>query len=180
MNEAELIAAARLGDEGAFTELYQEHIEYVRAVGYSILHTSDLDDLCQDTFLLAFTRIASFEGNSMFRTWIARIAVNQCLVSLREGRRASNSGAQLVQMDVDLAAEQAINRDRQLEGLPTRLDLDRALGTLRPIQRRVLEMSYVEDMSEIEISEVLGVSQASAKSKIHHAKRQLLKIYKSD
>ena len=63
MDETELIAAARLGDEDAFTELYQQHLGYVKAVGRAILRRNDLDDMCQDTFLLAFTRLHSFEGN---------------------------------------------------------------------------------------------------------------------
>ena len=87
MNETELIAAARLGDEEAFTELYQLHLGYVKAVGRAILRRNDLDDMCQDTFLLAFTRLHSFEGNSQFRTWITRIATNRCLAILRKGRR---------------------------------------------------------------------------------------------
>ena len=87
MDETELIAAARLGDENAFTELYQQHIGYVKAVGRAILRKNDLDDMCQDTFLLAFTRLHSFEGNSQFRTWITRIATNRCLAILRKGRR---------------------------------------------------------------------------------------------
>ena len=89
MDETGLIAAARLGDQDAFAELYQLHIRYVRAIGRSILHTDDLDDMCQDTFLLAFTRLDSFEGNSRFRTWITRIAINRCLVTLRKERGAS-------------------------------------------------------------------------------------------
>ena len=88
MDETELIAAARSGDEDAFAELYQQHLGYVKAVGRAILRKNDLDDMCQDTFLLAFTRLHSFEGNSQFRTWIARIAANQCLVILRKGRQA--------------------------------------------------------------------------------------------
>ena len=74
MDETELIAAARRGDEDAFAELYHQHVGYVKAVGRAILRKNDLDDMCQETFLLAFTRLHSFEGNSQFRTWITRIA----------------------------------------------------------------------------------------------------------
>ncbi len=105
MNETELIAAARLGDEDAFTEIYQEHLGYVKAVGRAILRKNDLDDMCQDTFLLAFTRLDSFEGNSQFRTWLTRIAVNQCLMSLRRERQASNGDSNLIQVDAEPLAD---------------------------------------------------------------------------
>ncbi len=101
MDETELIAAARSGNQDAFAELYRQHNRYVRAIGRSILRSRDLDDMCQETFLLAFMRLDSFEGNSQFRTWITRIAINQCLVILRKGRRASNVESHLVQMDAD-------------------------------------------------------------------------------
>lgn len=183
MHEAELIAAARFGDEDAFAELYRRHIGYVRAVGRTILRNRDVEDICQDTFLLAFTRLASFEGNSTFRTWITRIAMNQCLVTLRKGRQASNGESHLVQLDAEMADE-VLDRcifasiDKDLEGVPARLDLDRMLGVLKPAQRRVLEMAYLEDMPDLEIAEVLGISLATVKSQIHHGKHKMRKFYK--
>ena len=106
MDEAMLIAAARLGDEDAFTELYHQHLSYVKAVGRAVLRKSDLEDMCQDTFLLAFTRLRSFEGKSNFRTWITRIAMNQCLVTLRKARQASNGESHLMQIDAQLTVVQ--------------------------------------------------------------------------
>jgi RNA polymerase sigma-70 factor, ECF subfamily len=178
MDETELIAAARLGDEDAFAELYQQHIRYVRAIGRSILREKDLDDMCQDTFLLAFTRLDSFEGNSQFRTWITRIAINQCLTSLRKERQATNGESKLVQMDAEMADE-ALERyvfasiDTQLEGVPARLDLNRLLCVLTPMQRRLLEMAYLEDMSELQIAEVLGIPLSAVTRRIYRAKRKV-------
>ena len=85
MDETELIAAARRGDEDAFAELYHQHVGYVKAVGRAILRKNDLDDMCQETFLLAFTRLHSFEGNSQFRTWITRIATYRMLSDSAQG-----------------------------------------------------------------------------------------------
>jgi RNA polymerase sigma-70 factor, ECF subfamily len=176
MDETELIAAARMGNEDAFAQLYRQHGRYVRAIGRSILRADDLDDMCQDTFLLAFTRLNRFEGNSQFRTWITRIAINQCLLRLRRARQASNGESQLVQMDPEMA-EEALDRvifastDTQLESVPARLDLNRLLQVLKPGQRRILEMAYVEGMPDREIAEVLGIPVRSVINKIYRAKR---------
>ena len=174
MDETELIAAARLGDEDAFTELYQQHIGYVKAVGRAILRKNDLDDMCQDTFLLAFTRLDRFQGNSQFRTWITRIAINQCLLRLRKGRQASNGDSHLVQLDPEMAEVDRFlfaSKDAQLESLPARLDTKRLLQELKPGQRRILEMAYVEDMPYQEIAEVLGISVKSVISRVFRAKQ---------
>jgi RNA polymerase sigma-70 factor, ECF subfamily len=181
MDETELIAAARLGDEKAFTELYQLHLGYVTAVGRAILRKNDLEDMCQETFLLAFTRLHSFEGNSQFRTWITRIAVNQCLMTLRKERQASNGESHLVQMDPELTSEDVRDRcifagkDKYLEGVPARLDLSRLLRVLKPMPRQVLEMAYLEDMPAQEIAELLGITLSCVKRTIHAAKRQMRK-----
>lgn len=176
MDETELIAAARLGNEDAFAELYRQHIGYVRAIGRSILRNRDLEDMCQETFLLAFMRLDSFEGNSRFRTWITRIAINRCLMILRKGRQASNGESHLVQMDADRCV--FASRDIQLEGVGARLDLERLLGMLKPRQRRILEMAYRDDMPEQQIAEVLGIPLAAVTNRIYRAKRKVRNSYK--
>ena len=86
MTECELIAAARVGDEEAFARLHQLHAGYVRGVARSIMNGNDVEDICQDVFLLAFTRLHLFEGTAQFRTWLTRITVNDCMVRLRRGK----------------------------------------------------------------------------------------------
>ncbi|HET6219817.1 MAG TPA: RNA polymerase sigma factor [Acidobacteriaceae bacterium] len=178
MDETELIAAARGGNEDAFAELYRQHVRYVRAIGRSILRKNDLDDMCQETFLRAFTRLDTFDVTLKFRPWITRIAINQCLRTLRQGRQASNGDSHLVQMDVEMADE-AFDRfvfasaDTQLEGVSARLDLDRLLQLLKPLERQALEMAYLEGVPYMEIAAVLGVPLTTVRSKIHSAKIKL-------
>jgi len=170
MTESELIAAARMGDQDAFAELHRLYVGYVRRVARSIVHSDDVEDLCQDTFLLAFTRLHSFEGNSQFRTWLTRICVNQCLVSLRKSR--------MDQMDAgetDLLA----CKDAQLEGVAARMDVHKLLRRVRPSLRQVLEMAYLDDMPDQEIADALNTTLFSVKSKINHAKRYIRVVSKS-
>jgi RNA polymerase sigma-70 factor (ECF subfamily) len=179
MNETELIAAARLGDEDAFAELYRQQAGYVRAIGRSILRKNDVDDMCQDTFLLAFTRLDRFDGNAQFRTWITRIAINQCLIALRKGRQPSNGETNLLQIDEEMADDGVMDRcifasiDTQLESVPARLDLTKLLRVLKPAQRQLLEMAYFEGIPDLEIAEILGITLANVKSNLHRAKRRV-------
>lgn len=168
MDNMGLVAAARRGDEDAFTKLYHRHIRYVRAIGRSILRTEDLDDMCQDTFLLAFTRLHSFEGNAQFSTWITRIAINRCLAILRKGRPASKDECQ---HDGEGAAW--ATTDVHLEGVAERVDLNRLLEGLSPVQRRALELAYLEEMPNMEIAETLRLSLAKVKNTLVVAKQKL-------
>jgi RNA polymerase sigma-70 factor, ECF subfamily len=185
MDEAMAIAEARRGSEDAFTTLYKKHLPYVKAVGRSILRSNDLDDLCQETFLLAFTRIGSFQGNSNFRTWITRIAMNQCLMILRRNRQVTNGASQLVQLESDAASDDLLDQcifvteDKNLRSVAARFDLPKLLGCLKPTQRRILEMAYLEDLPDQEIADRLGFTLASVKSKIHHAKKRVREEYQN-
>jgi RNA polymerase sigma-70 factor, ECF subfamily len=176
MDETELIAAARLGDQDAFAELYRQHAGYVRAIGRSILRSRDLDDMCQDTFMLAFRRIGKFEENSLFRTWITRIAINRCLMILRKRRRAGNVESHMVELDADQCMVAA--KDRQLENVGARMDLERLLGTLKPLQRQILEMAYLEDVPDLQIAERLGTTVVAVKCTLYRVKRLLRDIDK--
>jgi RNA polymerase sigma-70 factor (ECF subfamily) len=184
VTEAELIAAARTRSEDAFSQLYTKHLPYVRAVGRAILHTSDLDDICQETFLLAFTRIDSFQQNSNFRTWITRIAMNQCLMVLRRSRQITNGESQLLRIDEEMAGDDMLDQcifvleDKDLTALPARIDLPKLLRVLKPLQRKILEMAYLDDVADQEIANRLGMTLASVKSTIHHAKKRVREVHK--
>ncbi len=184
MGEVELIAAARAGDEDAFRVLYEQHAAYVRAIGRSILRTKDLDDMCQETFMRAFTRLDSFAGDSQFRTWLTRIAINLCLLTLRKAQQPTNGDAQLMQIDADMAEDDMLDRcvfasrDRMLESVPTRLYLERLLTRLRPEQRRVVEMAYLEDVPDLAIAERLGTTVSTIKCRLQRARKQLRNMHR--
>lgn len=188
MTEWETIEAARRGDQDAFRTLYVRHLPHVRAAARTILRTDDLDDLCQETFLLAFTRLNRFQGASNFRTWITRIAINRCLTVLRRSRQSSNGDARLLSIEqtAGLASRQADGEDgpqerlfsaedRVLQSAPDRIDLERLLRRLKPRQRKILEMAYLDETPDREIAESLGITLPALKSRIYQARSILRK-----
>jgi RNA polymerase sigma-70 factor (ECF subfamily) len=169
VDESRLIAAARLGDQGAFAELYRLHHTYVRGICRNILRDDSVDDLCQDTFLVAFTRLDSFAGKAKFRSWITRIAINQCLMTLRKKRH-------YVPVPLD---EESLDRyifiakDAVLEGAPARMDLERMMSVLTESTRQMLIMAYLEGVPDLEIAETLGLSLDAVRTKLSRAKRKM-------
>lgn len=173
MDESGLIAAARQGDQAAFAELYQLHHVYVRAICRNILRDDSVDDLCQDTFLVAFTRLESFAGKSRFRTWMTRIAINQCLMALRKRRH-------YVPVPLD---EEAIDqyvfvvKDAVLEGAPARMDLEKMMSVLTDSTREMLIMAYLDGIPETEIAEALGLSVNAVRCKLSRTKRKMRDMF---
>ncbi|MGB8534818.1 MAG: sigma-70 region 4 domain-containing protein [Acidobacteriaceae bacterium] len=65
------------------------------------------------------------------------------------------------------------SRDTQLESVGARMDLERLLGTLKPLQRQILEMAYLEDMPDLQIAATLGTTVGAVKCALYRVKRLL-------
>src|SRR5665213_208173 len=84
-SEADAVARAQGGDQDAFSELYLQHRRRVFSVCMRIVRDFSLaEDLTQDTFLQVHRKLASFRGDSVFSTWLHRLAVNTVLMHLRK------------------------------------------------------------------------------------------------
>jgi RNA polymerase sigma-70 factor (ECF subfamily) len=169
VEKSRLIAAARQGDQGAFAELYRLHHTYVRGICRNILRDDSVDDLCQDTFLVAFTRLDTFAENAQFRSWITRIAVNQCLMTLRKRRHYVSVSLEEDTLDRYIFTA----KDAVLEGAPARMDLEKMMSVLTDSTRQMLIMACLDGDSEQEIAEKLGLSADMVRKRIYWAKRKM-------
>jgi RNA polymerase sigma-70 factor (TIGR02960 family) len=84
----ELIARAQAGDDDAFRALTEPHRRELQVHCYRMLGSlQDAEDALQGTLLAAWQGLDAFEGRSSIRTWLYRVATNQCLDALRAARR---------------------------------------------------------------------------------------------
>jgi RNA polymerase sigma-70 factor (TIGR02960 family) len=88
MAMAELISRAQSGDESAFSELIEPHRRELHVHCYRMLGSfQDAEDVLQDTLFAAWRGLGSFDGRASLRTWLYRIATNQCLNARRAASR---------------------------------------------------------------------------------------------
>jgi RNA polymerase sigma-70 factor (ECF subfamily) len=171
-----LAAQAALGDGVAFETLvlrYQSRIcRLVRIlVGGD---RPDAEDLTQETFIRAYRAIEQFRGDSTFRTWLHRIALN-VVWSHRARRR---QGARLVALEPnpeagELLPEAATSGDDPEAALIRRQAIDRALSTLSNEARAVVTLRDIQGFGYHEIAMITGVPIGTVESRLFRARRRL-------
>ena len=159
-----LVRQAQGGDPVAFEALYRRTVDRTYALCLRMAGDADeATELVQDVFVRAWERLGSFRGDSLFTTWLHRLAVN---VVLQHRRSRGRRGARETTTD-DLerfgrAARQAMPG--------TRVDLERAIAGLPEKARTVLVLRDVEGYTYDEIAVMTGVSLGTVKAQIHRAR----------
>lgn len=169
-DERALVARAQGGDRLAFEELVRRHADRLYAVVLRFLADGrEAEDVTQEAFLRAWRGIGRFKGHSRFYTWLYRIGLNEAK------RRASRRPApgKLTSLDENPRTEAPDWREapdaRAAEG-ELRGVLEGAVRALDPDYRVPLILRDVEGLSTREAAEVMDLSEAAFKSRLHRAR----------
>jgi RNA polymerase sigma-70 factor, ECF subfamily len=179
-SDGELLRLARDGDPAAFRILIRRHDRYLYRIARSVLQDDhEAEDVVQETYVRAFTRLVDFRGDASLSTWLTRIALNEALQRRRRRRRT-------VHLDViDAAPHCAVQIDRSPMVAPDqdperttaqhqlRRFLERAIDDLPEAFRTVFVMRDIEEASTEETASVLGIRQQTVKTRLHRARRML-------
>ena len=171
-----LVEAAAAGDREAFDQLVRRHQSAIVGLARSLTGGSvDAEDVAQEVFVRAWRSIARFRGDSAFRTWLYRIALN--VVSSHHGRLA-----RLRRFFQSRAAESESDTD-PLESAPDRADLedrilardaiDKALSTLPEELRVAVTLRDIQGLDYREIAQLLDVPMGTVESRIFRGRQRL-------
>jgi RNA polymerase sigma factor (sigma-70 family) len=179
--EADLIEAARAGDDRAFEELYARYSERIRLFILGRVHDHGrAEDIAQEAFMSALRRMRATSQPIAFKPWIYEIAKNACIDEHRRARRTDE-----VSLDAD---DELISGRRALRSLgPTppaavesrqRLaDLRGAFEGLSESHHRLLVMREFEGLPYNEIARRTGMSRQMVESSLFRARRKLAEEY---
>jgi len=169
---ASLVERAQQGERRAFESLYREHVGRVYALCLRMSGDAErAEELTQDVFVRAWTRLSSFRGDAAFGTWLHRIAVNAVLQKRRGDRRRE----QRVETRDALELEAPAARERTAE----RMDLERAVATLPEGARAVFLLHDVQGYKHHEIADMMGLAVGTTKAQLHRARRLLREALES-
>lgn len=190
LEDADLVQATLDGDSAAFEALVNR---YQRRLFGLVRHYTrsavEVEDIVQDTFLKAFSRLDTFQRSSSFYTWIYRIAVNTILDFMKRQGRSPVQAVEDPEMVVRSGNGAEDATTKRLSVRPdARLERDEVVGITRSVMdelpeifRTVLVMRELEQMTYQDIAETLEISIGTVESRLFRArakfKDKLIKLH---
>jgi RNA polymerase sigma-70 factor (ECF subfamily) len=170
--DEQLVRKSQEDDERAFGELVSRYESKVYSLALKMLRNpEDAEDVLQDTFLRAYRGIKSFKGNSTFSTWIYRITANSALMRLRKRQLPTVSIDDADEREAPInIADWAPGPVEQMLNQETQAAMTEAIDALPPEFRQVFVLRDIEELSNAEVAEILDLSVAAVKSRLHRAR----------
>lgn len=180
--DAELVVAAKNGDEHAFEMLVKRHEQKLLAVAWRYAHVrEDAEDIVQLSLQKAFIHLHRFEERSSFSTWLMSIAMNESLMFLRRGRARRE-----VPVDEPIDGERPFSHfdlpDLRSDPEASYLQqeqawiLSAAVQKLSPKLKKAIELREFGELSSEETAERMGLTVSAVKTRVFHARKKLREI----
>ena len=164
------------GNKRAFDELVRRYQLPVRSFFlHQTMGDSPLsDDLAQDTFIKAYTAIASFRGLASFRTWLMRIAYNVFYDYTRNRHALAQRELTISEhMSAAIPADEGMAAATSAPHATLKLDIYQALAILKEQERTCITLQLIEGYDIASIAKITGMKQGTVKSHLSRGKEKL-------
>lgn len=175
--DAELVLRARAGNLDAYDQIV---LRYQNSIARSLYrfcpHQSDLEDLVQEAFIKAYRALEQWKPTGSFEHWLRRIAYNTGYDYYRKNRRNPLQHAEQGGGAQDFLLESIQGEDAVTDQVQASEEVHWVLQQLKPEDRWLLTLQYLESLSLQEIADQAGWSLAKTKVKSFRAKKKLRKL----
>lgn len=180
-----LVRAVQAGDPEAFERFVERFGPLIMAFGLRMCgNRADAEDVFQETLIKVYTRLADLDDPGALRTWFWRVVSNECLMSRRGPRDPGRTVAfdELFPLSAergeapDLPDAGAVDPERAVLAAEVRERIESAIRNLPPDYRIILLLRDFEQLSTEEVAEVLEISVANAKVRLHRARLALRRL----
>lgn len=178
--DEELVAGYLKGNKAAFEEIVRRYEDRLYRLSFRMLgNHHDALDAVQEILLKLMAALPKFQGRSRFGTWLYRLAANTCLdIRRKRGRTAAESleaaleHSPAVAMNV-LDDSPSDNPDTYVEHQYREEMVRAALDQLPESQRRLLVLRDLEDLSNSQVAQIMGIEVGALKARLHRARQAL-------
>ena len=173
MTEKEIIQSIQKGNTQHFSILVDRHKNMIYSLVYRMVKPEeDAEEVAQDTFLKAFKSIKQFKGNSKFSTWLYKIAYFTAINHLRKNKMLT------AQIDMSSFENEDQSAIEDLNATDQKYYINLALEHLKPIERNLITLFYLEEFSNKDIEKITGLTQSNIKVSLMRSRKKLYGIMK--
>jgi len=174
LSDEDIVERVQKGEGALFEVLMRRHNQRVYRTARAIVHDeAEVEDVMQEAYVLAYRHLDQFAGRSRFSSWLTTITAREAIARSRKMRRqpllddpwVDDDGQGDLVMSTPVRDPENIAIDRELATA-----LEEAVDALPPIYRAVFVLRAVEELSAAESAEILGINEATVKTRLHRAR----------
>ena len=172
-----LVQAALRHDDEAARQLVQRLYPLVAKMvrSHRPRRTSE-EDLCQMIFIKVFQKLSQFSGKVPLEHWVSRIAVNTCLTQIESEKvRPELRHADLSEEEEAVVKNLAVSSDELAPDhqLASRQLVEHLFEFLKPVERLIIDLLYLQGRSVEEIHQITGMGVAAIKVRAFRARQKM-------
>lgn len=166
----QLLERCKNSDQNAQMQIYKAYYKAMYNAALRILRDEfEAEDIMQEAFLTAFTKLHMFKGEVTFGAWLKRIVINKSLTQLKK-----NSRYEEVKMDV-VPDQEVLEEKIEYDQLKTS-DVMKVINSLKQNYQIALTLNLIEGYDYEEIAQIMGYTNENVRTTISRAKKKLKNI----
>jgi len=170
----QLLERCKNSDQNAQMQVYKGYYKAMYNVAFRILRDEfEAEDIMQEAFLTAFTKLDTFKAEVTFGAWLKRIVINKSLTQLKK-----NSRYEEVKMDV-IPNYEIVEEKVDYSSLKASSVVDK-INSLKQNYQLILTLNLIEGYDYEEISEIMGYTNENVRTTISRAKKKLKQVLLED
>ena len=169
-----LLQACKKGNQPAQFEIYKLYYKAMYNTAFRIVHDSfEAEDMMQESFLSAFTKLDSFKEEVTFGAWLKRIVINKCLTQIKKNNRFDEVKLEVVGKNIVMDEEESSNYESTDYSSLKAQEVITTINKLKENYSIALTLSLIEGYDNEEISNIMEITNENCRTTISRAKNKL-------
>ncbi len=166
----QLIINCRNGDKNAQFTIYKQYYKAMFNTAFRIVNDRfEAEDIMQESFLSAFTKLDSFSGTVSFGAWLKRIVINNSLTALKKNSRLETVSLEKVTIKV-------VNEEIQDYNLLSAKEILNQVSKLKNNYKVAITLNLIEGYDYEEIAQIMDISYENSRTTVSRAKQKLRQL----